>query len=101
MNFIKKYLKLFIGIGVLILVIVVFFFAQQSSDLENGTLKNWVAASAERRATAVQILTASDAHKDLITQCVDKIASLPDSGEMAVRDAVSLCYTGVQLQENI
>lgn len=32
---------------------------------------------------------------------LDKIAALPDSGEMAVRDAASLCHTGIQLKENI
>lgn len=101
MNFIKKYLKFVIGICVLILVIVLFFMAQRTSDLEGGTLKTWRAASQERRTAAVKILTASDADSDLLVQCVDKIATLPDSGEMAIRDAVSLCYTGLQLKDNI
>ena len=101
MNFFKKYLKIFIGIAVLILAVIVFFFAQRSNDLESGTLKNWRAASTERRTAAAKILTASDQHLQLIVACVDKMATLPDSGEMAVRDAVSLCYTGIQLKENI
>lgn len=101
MKFIKKYFKLFIGICVLVLVIVVFFFAMRSSDLESGNLKNWQSASMDRRMAAAKILTASEQHSELIVSCVDKIATLPDSGEMAVRDAVSLCYTGIQLKENI
>ncbi len=101
MKFIKKYLKFIIGVCVLILVIVLFFMVQRSSDLESGYIKDWRAASLERRTAAVKILTASDNNSELLVQCVDKIATLPESGEMAIRDAVSLCYTGVQLKENI
>lgn len=100
MTFFKKYLKFFIGIAVLLLTIVVFFIAQRSGDLEGSTLKKWRGADIERRTAAVQILVASDKHSELLVKCVDKIASLPESGEMAVKDAVSLCYTGIQLKEN-
>ena len=100
MNFVKKYLKLFIGIGVLILVLVTFFFAKRSNVLETGSLKDWRAASLDRR-TAVQIMTGADKHIDLLVACVDKMATLPESGEMAVRDAASLCQTGIILKENL
>ncbi len=101
MNFIKKYLKLFIGGGVLILVLVVFFFAKHSSALETGSLQDWRAASIDRRVSAAQILTGSDSDVDLLVACVNKMASLPDSSEMTVRDAVSLCNTGIKLKENL
>ena len=101
MKFLKKYLVFFIGIGVLIMAFVIFFSAQRSIDLESANLKNWAAAPLERRMAAVQILTASEENNDLITECVDKIATLPESGEMAVRDAVSLCYTGLIMKSNI
>lgn len=100
MKFLKKYLKFFIGVAVLILAVLVFFLAQRSGDLENANLKKWRNADLDRRMAAVQILSASDEYTDLLVQCVDKIAELPDSGEMAVKDAVSLCYTGVLLKEN-
>lgn len=100
MKFLKKYLKFFIGIAVLIFVVVVFFLTQRSGDLEGANLKKWRSADIERRVAAVKILVASDEHSELLVQCVDKIASLPESGEMAVKDAVSLCYTGIQLKEN-
>lgn len=101
MNFIKKYLKLFIGIGVLILVLVTFFFAKRSSVLETASLKDWRAASLDRRMAAAQIMTGADKHIDLLVACVDKMATLPESGEMAVRDAASLCQTGIILKENL
>lgn len=100
MKFWKKYLKFFIGVAVLILAIVVFFLAMRSSDLENGNLKQWRSADLARRTAAAQILSASDENLDLLVQCVDKIASLPDSGDMAIRDAMALCYTGIQVNQN-
>ncbi len=101
MNFVKKYFKIFIGVAVLIMVLVVFFFAQRSGTLETGVLKDWRAAALDRRVAAAQILTGADKNVDLLVACVDKMATLPESGEMAVRDAMSLCHTGVKLKENL
>lgn len=101
MNMTKKYFKLFIGVAVLILVIIVFFFAQRSGTLETGTLKDWRAAPMDRRISAAQIMTGAGDNIELMVACVDKMAKLPDSGEMAVRDAMSLCNTGVKLKQNL
>jgi hypothetical protein len=98
---VKKYFKLLIGIAAIILFAVVFFFLNRSSDLENGNLKRWNTASAERRAAAVKILTGTDEHAELMVQCLDKIAALPDSTDMPVKDAASLCFVGIQLKDNI
>lgn len=100
MKFVKKYLKIFIGVAVLILVIVVFFFAMRTSNLENASLRKWRAADLNRRMAAAQILSASDANLDLLVKCVDKIATLPESGDMMVRDAVTLCNMGIIMNEN-
>lgn len=100
MNFIKKYFKLLVGTAVLILVVIVGFFAMRSNDLETGSLKDWRAASLERRISATKIVVGSDDNTDLLVACVDKMATLPDAGEMAVRDAVSLCNMGIVLKSN-
>lgn len=100
MKFVKKYLKIFIGVAVLILAIVVFFFAMRTSNLENAGLRKWRAADLNRRMAAAQILSASDANLDLLVKCVDKIATLPESGDMMVRDAVTLCNMGIIMNEN-
>lgn len=101
MKFVKKYFKLFIGICVLIMVVLVFFFAKRGESLEIGTLKDWRSASIDRRVASVQILTASEENNDILVACIDKISTLPDSSEMAVRDAISLCQTGLKLQQNM
>lgn len=101
MDFIKKYFKIFIGVAALIFVIVIFFFAQQGGTLETGTLQDWKTAATERRIAAAQILTGTDMDMTLLVACVDKMATLPDSNEMMVRDAISLCHTGIKLKENL
>lgn len=101
MNFVKKYFKILIGIAALLLVFMIFVMTQRSENLEMATLKKWPAASLERRMAAAKILTGTDDNAELIVKCIDKIAALPDSGEMAIRDAASLCYTGVQLKEHL
>ncbi|MDW2975085.1 MAG: hypothetical protein R8M70_03490 [Alphaproteobacteria bacterium] len=101
MNSLKKYLKIGIGICALVLVVMVFFFAQRSGALETGTLKNWRAASVDSRVSAAQILSGTDKDIELLVACVDKMATLDNSGELLIRDAVSLCHTGIRLKENL
>lgn len=100
MKNVKLILKLFIGVMALLLVMVIFSCALRKGNLETDNLKAWRSASFDRRSAAVRMLTASDDDTELMVACVDKIATLPDSGEMAVRDAVSLCYTGAQIKQN-
>lgn len=102
MRFIKKYLKFIIGIAVLILVLIVFVHALMTkNNLEVGTLKDWQKVTTERKMSSVRMIVADDDNLELLVACVDKIATLPDSGEMSVRDAVTLCHTGFKLKESI
>ncbi|MCR5194425.1 MAG: hypothetical protein K6B71_02780 [Alphaproteobacteria bacterium] len=100
-QFIKKYLKIIIGIMVLLLVLFVFIQTQKTTSLETGTLKDWRSASLARRENAVKILTATDDNLNLLVACVDKMAGLPDSSDMSVRDATEFCFVGLQLKNNI
>ncbi len=98
----KTVLKFVLGIAVLLAVFFVFFHTQQSNDLAAGNLKNWASASNDQRAATTRVIVASDeANIDLIVACVNKMATLPDSHEMIVRDAISLCHTGIVLKDNI
>jgi len=97
----KFVLKFLLGVAVLLTVFFVFFRTQQSNDLSVGNLKNWASASSDQRVAAVKVAVAGDGDIDLIVACVNKMATLPDSHEMIVRDAISLCYTGIVLKENI
>lgn len=101
MDAFKKHLKLVIGIAVLILVSVGFFFYHKSSNLENDSMRHWTSASVERRSAAVKILTGTEDNNGLMVKCLDKVSSLPNSADMTVRDAASLCFMGIQLKDNI
>ena len=102
MRFIKKYLKFIIGIAVVLGAVFAFFtIPRDGSKLEIGTLKDWRAAATDRRIAAVRVLAATDDNIEGVVACVDKMATLADSSDMAVRDAVELCFVGYQLRENI
>lgn len=101
MKILKKILLFVVGIFALVGAVYMFVGTQKATALETGTLKDWRAASVERRMAAVKILRANDDNLDILVRCVDKMATLPDSGDMTVRDATELCFMGVQLKENI
>lgn len=100
MNFIKKYFKILIGAGVLLIALGVFISFTGSKDLANGTLKDWPKAALEDRKTTMQMMVGSEENTELLVQCVDKMATLPESGEMAITDAARLCNLGILLKEN-
>jgi len=101
MKTLKKILLFIVGIFALLFVVSIFVRIQKTTSLESGTLKDWRSASIERKAAAVKILRASDDNLEILIKCVDKMATLPDSSDMTVRDATELCFMGVQLKENI
>ncbi len=101
-NSMKKYLKICIGGAALVLCLFLFLRAHSSSAIEGGNLGDWRGATLERRTSAVRVVVAADdANTEIIVACVDKMATLPDSDEMAVRDAISLCHTGLLLKANM
>ena len=101
MSFIKNHLKFIVGIAVLILAASVFFVLMKSKNLEDGELRAWRAASESRRAAAVKILTGGEEHNEIMVACIDRIAEMPDSAKVKIKDAAALCYTGVMLKDNL
>lgn len=89
-----------IGVAALVLVVVMFSCTMRSGELENGNLGAWRKASVDRRTAAAQMLVASDKDTDLLVACIDKMATIPESGEMDVRTAASLCQTGIEINQN-
>lgn len=101
MRLIKSNIKLLIGILALALAVSVFFIAMKSqSNLEEKTLNSWLSASDTRRMAAVEILTGTSENSELMISCISKMASMPDTGKVKVRDAASLCAAGIALRNN-
>ena len=97
MKFIFKFV---LGLAVLLTVAFIFFNTQKSNSLEKNTLKHWLSASNEQRITTVKIAVAGDGDIDLIVACVNKIAALPDSGDMDITTAIIFCNTGNAIKDN-
>ena len=97
----KFILKFTLGIAVLVVAFFTFFYSQNSSTLEKGTLKHWLASSNDQRIATAKVALAGEDDVDLIVACVNKIASLPNSNEMDVTTAIVLCHTGNTVKENI
>ncbi|MCL2017397.1 MAG: hypothetical protein FWG80_01300 [Alphaproteobacteria bacterium] len=100
MNFIKIHLKLIIGILALGMVAAMFFMSMKPSDLEEGDLRAWLSATSARRQAAIEILTGGSENIGIMVACIDRMAGLPESGKVKVRDAASLCAVGIALREN-
>ena len=68
---------------------------------ENSSIKKWaVLTESQRISTLKRIIPDTTQDMDLLIQCITKIAQLPDSGTMDIRDGAALCYNGIKLNNN-
>lgn len=94
---IKRILKISIAGIVIILLIFLGFFVQYNYTFENSNMKKWLVLSEQQREKTLYKIVPDTADKDLLIQCVTKIANLPDSEKMDIRDGVVLCYNGIKI----
>lgn len=95
---IKLFIKLSIITSVLCVFVVCGIFLHPSHTFENANMKKWQSLTQEQRTHTIGLVIKDDVtDQDLLIKCVDKIASLPDSNEMLIRDAAAICYGGIQL----
>ena len=94
---IKRAIKIAIALFVLVLFIVLGFFAQYNRTFENSNMKKWSKLTDSQKISTLNSVKRHMPDKDLMLACMDKIAELPDSHEMMIRDAASLCYNGIKL----
>ena len=60
-------------------------------------MKKWLELSDEQQIKTLKRVVKKSDNDDLLIQCVTKIAELPDSEKMDIRDAVVLCYNGIKI----
>lgn len=94
---IKRLLKIGIATGILVLLFVLGLFVKINYTFENSNMKKWLGLSDTQRINTVRRVVANADDMDLLLNCVTKIANLPDSENMNIRDAVSLCYNGMKI----
>lgn len=95
---IKRIIKIAIATVVLLSLILLGFFVKHNHNFENSDVNKWLVLSEdEQKSTVSRVIPDYDDSDDLLIQCVTKIANLPDSEKMSVRDAIVICYNGIKM----
>ena len=96
-----QHIKLFIKISIVICVLFIFvvlgLFVKPGHTFENANMGKWLKLDRQQQIETVQLIIKTDESQELLLDCVTKIAELPKSDDMQIRDAVVLCYNGIKL----
>ena len=93
----KRIIKIGIATLILVVLIVLGLFVKSNRTFENSNMKKWSELSESQQIDAVYKVVSDVDDMGLLLNCVTKIADLPDSERMDVRDAISLCYNGIKI----
>ena len=96
---IKLFIKVSIATFLLILFIALGFFVKHTRTFENSNMKKWSTLTEVQRTDTLHRIIPHIDNMDLMMLCMNKIADLPDSSEMIIQSAASLCYNGIKLNE--
>ena len=94
---VKLFIKAVIVVGILAVFIVLGVFVRPATTFENAHMKKWLVLNGQQRIKTIERIVKYSDDQELLLKCVDKIANLPDSNEMLIRDAVAICYNGIKL----
>ena len=97
---IKRCAKITIAIGVLAILVFLGFFVKYNYTFENADMTKWLKMSESQRISTLNRVVPNYENQELLIQCVTKIAQLPDSDKMDIRDAIALCYNGIKATDN-
>ncbi len=94
---IKYVIKITIVCVLLFAFVVLGFCVKHNYTFENSSIKKWLILSEQQRISTLKRIVPDMQNTELLIQCVTKIAELPDSGTMDIRDGAALCYNGIKL----
>ena len=94
---IKFFIKSLIIVSVLTAFIVFGFFMRPTHTFENANMKKWSILSESQRVSTINNVVKTPENPELLMNCVNKIAQLPDSEDMIIRDAIVICYNGIKI----
>ena len=97
LRFIRRTIKVSIACVFVIALIFFGFFVKHSYTFENSNMKKWLVLSEQQREKTLYRVIQNPENEDLLIQCVTKIANLPDSEKMDIRDGIVLCYNGIKI----
>ena len=96
---IKNFIKILVASVLVIMFIVLTFFIKHNHSFENSNMKKWDSLTDIQRMTTIQQVIPDFEQDDLFIACMNKIAKLPESNNMIIQSAISLCYNGIKLND--
>lgn len=95
---IKRCIKIIIALGILCVLGILGFFVKRTYAYENANMPKWMTLSEIQRVAILnRVVPGFDENsQELLIQCVTKIAQLPDSDKMSIRDSIVICYNGIK-----
>lgn len=96
---IKRIIKVCVAMLILVLLILLGFFVKHTHTFEGANMKKWLELSVSQQTQTVKRIIPQFDDDALLLQCITKIAELPDSEKMNIRDAAVLCYNGIKINE--
>lgn len=94
---IKKFIKISVASGLIILFVFLGFFVKHKRSFENSNMGKWIALTDLQRIETLQKIIPNIEDQDLLLACMNKIATLPESSDMIIQSAASLCHAGIKL----
>lgn len=94
---IKRIIKIGVASGLLLLFIFLGFFVKHKRSFENSNMSKWATLSDTQRIETLQKIIPIIEDQDLLLACMNKIATLPESSNMIIQSAASLCHNGIKL----
>lgn len=98
---IKRVIKIAVATAIIFIAVILAFFVQHTHTFENSHMKKWLKITDTERIATIERIVKESENQELIIACVTKISELPDSNEMIIRDAISLCYNGIKLNRTV
>ena len=93
----KLFMKTTIVVAILVVFVVLGVFVRPAITYENARMEKWLSLSEPQRISTIKHIIKDFDGNEILIKCVDKIAQLPDSNEMLIRDANVLCNGGIQM----
>ena len=94
---VKRMIKVAIAISVLVTLVFLGFFVKHNHTFEKSDATKWLELSEKQRVSTLKRIVSDSENQELLIKCVTKIAQLPDSDKMNIRDAVAICYNGIKI----
>ncbi len=94
---IKNFIKISVASGLVILFVFLLFFVKHKHSFENSNMGKWAILSETQRVETLQKIIPNIENQDLLLACMNKIATLPESSNMIIQSAASLCHNGIKL----